>query len=201
MTLKEFFSTKLSQISAMAGLSWQWPLLQVKALSLQLSSSDAVQLRGGQFYSLAAVLGFFAWAPLLFAFGQRFSSSDEMTAAKKLFSLSVLIVTIWTCAMYERGATTIHQGSLAVVMFALAGSFLLCFAWKPLVAWVLFSCQLLVSISLYIPLNEQQELSSSNSLSPPIADSVFVGLLVLIPVFFVIRHAVNGFGGAARNRS
>lgn len=187
MTWREFLFSKAADIDVLFGVAEVWPWLQIKALAFHLSATEILRLRGIQFSSLMATLGFFAWVPVGFIFLRRRSQGSEALAGEKLLGLSALVIAIWILAMYEPGSTTIHQGSLAVVGFSLTGSFLLCAAWKPRVAWMLFAAQLTASVVLY--LLPMQEGSSLNSVSPalPIFDGAFAVSLILIATLIAAR--------------
>lgn len=189
MTLKEFFSIRLSQFDALVGSSWLWPWLQVKAIFFQLTASEILQLRNGQFYSLIAALGFFAWVPLML-FLPRFSQDREMAAARKLLMSSALTVAIWVLSMYERGSATIHQGSLAVMVFALAGCFLCCFAWRPAAAWLLLFFQFLICIAVYIFPVDESVIAPSGYLSH-VFDYIFVSFLLFIGMFVSLKWSMG----------
>ncbi|MDQ0587773.1 hypothetical protein [Variovorax paradoxus] len=198
MTFRGFFSAKLDGISAVVGVLREWPWLQFKTLVLQISVPEVLRLRASQFYNLMATLGFFAWAPFLFLFARRDASNAQMIAAKRLLGLSMLIVAVWIFAMYEPGSTVIHQGSLAMVAFALAGSFLFCFAWWPLFAWLLLFCHLMVSVFLYFLPIKEEGLPSFGYFSMPIFDDAFALFLLLVAAFFVMRWGMNGSQSAVR---
>ena len=113
--------------------------------------------------------------------------------------MSILVVAIWILAMYEPGSTMLHQGSLAVVGFSLAGCFLLCLAWVPKVAWLLLAAQLAASFVLY--LLPRQVGSSLDPVSPalPIFDGVFAAGFLLVAAAIMARGFVNEVGTFASN--
>ena len=187
MPWSKFLIGKVADVGVLFGVGDIWPWLQVKTLVFQLSAAEILRLRGSQFSSLMSTLGFFAWVPLVFVFLFRRSRGSEALAGGKLLGLSMLVVAIWVLAMYESGSTTIHQGSLAIVGFSLAGCFLLCLAWKPGIAWLLLAAQLIASVVLYVL--PMQTAGSPDPVSPalPVFDGTFAAGFLLIAVVIMAR--------------
>lgn len=195
----KFLLSKAADVGVLFGVGDAWPWLQAKSLALQLSTSEILRLRGSHFSSLMATLGFFAWVPLVFAFLFRRFKGSEALAGGKLLSLSMLVVVIWILAMYEPGSTTLHQGSLAVVGFSLAGCFLLCLAWTPKVAWLLLAAQLVSSFVLYLLPRQEGGLLDPVSPALPMFDGAFAAGFLLVAVAIMARGFANEVGTFASN--
>lgn len=148
-SLRRVVELKNANLATLLGEIGKWPALMAKTVSGKASDSEAMALKAAQFFYLAPALGLFILGPAALL-ARRSWKSPAAVAAVILIILSVVITLIWSGAMFGPGTTILHQGSLALPLFAAAGCVLAMIALSPALACLVVFLQLLLTFVLYV---------------------------------------------------
>jgi len=140
-TASQIVSEKLDSYSMLVGPAREWLPQMARTMAGTASAAEISRVRDMQFFHFGAALGPLAIALLLLAVPRTWRS-HEAPAWRSLLLATAAMLLVWPVALFRPGEAIIHQGSLLMMVFGVAGCVLVLFSASMTIGLLVTAAQL-----------------------------------------------------------
>lgn len=146
-------------------------------------------LRASLFFSFVPSIGFLMFGPFALLSGlRRKNRSAEWKSAAALYLCLCFTLVAWCLLMFGPNTTTIHQGSYAANLMAMAAAVLALYAASPWGAWLFAAAQIVLNFLLYGVLMDN--IASTEPLRLDMLVLFLISLLTMLVLLMKLRETV-----------